>query len=500
VQPPQFWRSNTWKNTSLALGAALVTLFFFAPRFAYWRLSRTSITSSEVVRVHASLAQLAAPFVAIDDHTNRVLHWRLFFPLVGHVLRFPGWLYLSMPFVGCWAVLIFVVWLARKHGMDSWGALAAAILTATGSWFFVSSGWLGYFDSWLVLGLLAVVFASPWGWGLLAIVVTPWIDERFVIALPLLVLLRLTYQATFGAAFDHTKTVREIIWMMSALLPWLGVRAGAIWLGSDAVTDSYLRDYPVYQSAIPWGHYFSGLWYGIRWAWLFVLAVPVLLWRRSAQRTWLLAAVALLAIGVSLAIAEDLSRSAALLVPMFLLGLLQVMRARPKIGANAVFLASGLNLVSPAMHVSGAETWPVRYLYVELDRLNDPACIAHPGYHNERAAHQISLGDFAGAKEQVAIALQLDPDFPEAYANRATIEFHVRDYEAALADLNRAVALQLHNPALLRNRSAVRAQLGDVQAALSDLKQALREAGPEWPLRQQMITKYRLLQRQTSSP
>ena len=52
----------------------------------------------------------------------------------------------------------------------------------------ISTAWLAYFDSWYILGLLLTVFASP-AEMLAAVVVTPWIDERFVLTLPLCLIL-----------------------------------------------------------------------------------------------------------------------------------------------------------------------------------------------------------------------------------------------------------------------------------------------------------------------
>ena len=68
--------------------------------------------------------------------------------------------------------------------------ILATLLFATLPWFFVSSGWLGYFDSWYVLGLVAAAFVpSRWVLGAVA-VLTPWVDERFLLALPVILLIR----------------------------------------------------------------------------------------------------------------------------------------------------------------------------------------------------------------------------------------------------------------------------------------------------------------------
>ena len=60
----------------------------------------------------------------------------------------------------------------------------AIVLGATG-WFFASTGWLGYFDGWLVAALLLTTFARDRRTVWLMCLFAPWVDERFIIALPL---------------------------------------------------------------------------------------------------------------------------------------------------------------------------------------------------------------------------------------------------------------------------------------------------------------------------
>ena len=57
--------------------------------------------------------------------------------------------------------------------MERWSVLALTTLLATCSWFFVSTGWLGYFDSWLILSLLVVTFTRPWLWTVITVLIAP---------------------------------------------------------------------------------------------------------------------------------------------------------------------------------------------------------------------------------------------------------------------------------------------------------------------------------------
>ena len=110
--------------------------------------------------------------------------------MVWHYLRLPPWLLLAIPMVGCVLVLWLVASLTFCHLHDWSITWLAAGLFAALPWFFVSSGWLLHFDSWLVLGLLTVALVpSPWALAA-ACLATPWIDERFLLALPVCVAVR----------------------------------------------------------------------------------------------------------------------------------------------------------------------------------------------------------------------------------------------------------------------------------------------------------------------
>src|SRR5207244_6040546 len=97
----------------------------------------------------------------------------------------------------------------------SWSECAMMSLIAGASaWFFVSTGWLGYYDAWLGLGLLAVGFSRrPWVAGV-ACVLTPWVDERFVLGFPLALLVR-------WIRTDHATTPRTFVsWLRrEAMMP-----------------------------------------------------------------------------------------------------------------------------------------------------------------------------------------------------------------------------------------------------------------------------------------
>ena len=61
------------------------------------------------------------------------------------------------------------------------------------------------------------------------------------------------------------------------------------------------------------------------------------------------------------------------------------------------------------------------------------------------------LGDYEVALENVNKAIDLNPDFTEAYNSRGIIRGQFREYELALADFNKALTLEPNKPSTLQN-------------------------------------------------
>ena len=192
-QPTRRSLADCLVPVAVSLAAFALVITFFAPRFILW--SWTDLESSEshppdFNRAIDTLRQLDNPFVTITNPTNRHINWRLLFPFVGHYLHLSRPVFLALPALGCLFVLGYVAHLVRRESGGWWVAFAAAALSGTTSWFFVSTGWLAYFDSWYVLGLLIAAFGRSKIATGLACLLTPWVDERFVLTLPLLLVIR----------------------------------------------------------------------------------------------------------------------------------------------------------------------------------------------------------------------------------------------------------------------------------------------------------------------
>ena len=117
VRGADFLVATAASIVAFALAAAV-----FAPRFLFWEftdLEPGEYYPSEVKRAIDTLRQFENPWIRIETASNRVINWRLFFPIVGHYLHLPRWAFLSLPALGCLLVLGYVAVLdsARGNGL-----------------------------------------------------------------------------------------------------------------------------------------------------------------------------------------------------------------------------------------------------------------------------------------------------------------------------------------------------------------------------------------------
>ena len=466
------------RAAAIALLAATVSLLRFTPAFVLWRGLGIPAAASDPALNRAAdmLGQLRHPLAFAASPNNRVIEWRLLFPVLGHALALPGWLYLALPHLGCLLVLTLVACLLLRRGAGTLEALAATILVATCSWFFVATAWLGYFDSWYILALVAVVFA-PRGVMLAAVLLAPWVDERFVLTLPLCLLLR-----------DRCLAVPESVWpprgrwsdagaAVLALLPWILIRLGAQLVHRDAVSGAYL------QAMTPGANapfYLSGLWQGLRWAWVPLLAGLAVEWRARGRAGALLLLGLALTLAVNLLAANDLSRSASALVPAVVAGVVLFGLRQPRLLLPLLLSACALNLLFPAEHVVGSWTEEIHPLTVELEHARHPPPALDPDYYTHAAAELNDRGDPRRAIELLDVALQLNPGAAAAYADRAVSYYKLGRLNEARADADHAVQLRPGFFEALYNRAVIRAGAGDFRGAADDLAAALRVAPPGW--------------------
>jgi hypothetical protein len=435
-----------------AVVAFVAVIYFFSPRFSIWKGlglgTPLSYSNPECNRALFTQKKIENPyqFYEYPPTQNADANWRLLFPLLGHYLHISGVPFFALPFIGCLLVLAFVAHLVCQRTGDRWLALGVATLMGSTSWFFVSTGWLAYFDSWYVLGLLLVGFA-PSRWALAsACFLTPWVDERFAVVLPVAMVVRGVYFNRFEER-PWTNNWRDLLVIIGTMLPWVAFRVFIMVEGTDSYTVTHHFTRYNYLRDVQLRYLIESHWVGFRAVWIFVvcflwLAMPV------EKRWWTLPLLGvILATQIPLAaLSGDWSRDVSSMLPVAILGVLLLQRYKRAWAYNCVFAALAFNLLAPAHH--GFDKWrlPIANLYTEIERYKNP-----PDYLNPLAYNQL--------------AIQL--------ADRG-------DYANALTNLNHAVYLNAKNPDVLFNRGFVRWQLGDRNGAVEDLSKAIKIAPDNW--------------------
>lgn len=483
-----FFSRETLLRWLLALGCFAAVIFFFSPSWGAFTLwSRVPEMSGmlEVRRGAAVLAQAAHPGAEVSDPLHRVIQWRLLFPVLGYAFGLPPTVLFGLAHVGCVAVLGFVITLLRRKGL-AWPDVAlGAIALGAASWVFVSTGWLGYYDSWLALGLLVVAFGrSRWTvWA--ACVWAPWIDERFVIATPVALLCRWLYQtrATATSTADTSgprfSPKLELAIPGALLAGFLILRLGL--LSASSAANATVSGYFAGKNYLdaPLGRILLGVWNGLRGGWVFVVAAVYLL-RRDPTRAAVAAISAIVMIVAGLATAQDYSRSMTMLLPLAVAGLLCLGETSGPARRMLLGVTAAAALLLPAHHVMNDRVNPIYYLYHELAALESPPPAAMPELHELRAIHAMERGEYAEAEAALTLAMKLAPQQASAAKQRGVLYASAHRWEDARRDFSTVVENDPDNPDGWFLRAQVELALRDVEAARSDFEHAKSIASPDW--------------------
>jgi len=356
--------------------------------------------------------QVAQPFVEVDDPIHKIVRWRLLMPALGHWLGLPAGVVLALAPIGCAVVLGLVVGLGRARGYPWAECAMLAVVVGASAWFFTSTGWLGYYDSWLILGLVTVA-CVPSRWLLwLACVLAPWVDERFVLAFPLALLVR-------GIRCLPTSSAAGFVGDAGfASLLVAGYVAVRLVLAGQAGSQSLEEYRQAIDANIPRWRFLFGAWEGLRAGWIPVLLAPlVLLRRRRALAAALLTLGTALSTLVGLASANDLSRSVAPVLPVVPLGWELARTEGWWARWHVAPIVAGLALLLPANLVISTFTVPVNQLWYEVRLLLDPPPPFSPGAYLQQAHASATQGDLERAKAFATVGLRLaDSGSPVATA------------------------------------------------------------------------------------
>ena len=268
---------------------------------------------------------------------------------MGNALRLSPTLFLGLPFAGCFATLFYVARLCQREQLIWFDTLFVTILCAISPWYFVSTGWLAYFDSWLVLCLFVATF-SPHIASLIAVgLLAPWIDERFVLGLPMIL-------ATRYAWDKHREPETPFRWTNTLALcvsvsVYLIIRLTSFLSDGDRVTGVYTAQHTELIQEVPVLTFVEGLWQGHRVMWLFVGAFLVRGFQLWPKPFFALATgVTLLSAIGSLVIAGDMHRSLEILLPVTVAGMLMIRKWRPELLPALPLVVMVAGLLLPASH------------------------------------------------------------------------------------------------------------------------------------------------------
>jgi hypothetical protein len=345
-------RIDSWPRVLFAVMAGALALvvcaLFFPPRTEIW--ARRDPHLQEWSRADAFLKQCQDPY---RQDVEPAVRWRLIPPLVCHTLGLTGY----EPLFFCSAGLaVFAVVLAARLdqlvGNRPW-ALLGTLGFATSGPFITALGWLGLNDGWYLLALLeTVAIRSLWALAAWALV-GPWIDERFLIALPLALYVRARLKTP-----ESGSALRAGLAACAGIAPYVLLRIGYSLTHGDAVSSGYLAAmldvFRLYASYVPLGWLM-----GYRVGWL-VVGAGLLAMGASGKSRLPGIALGAAALGIISVVAWDLDRSTGVLLPIYVAGVVAIAKsgARPGGPGPTRLMAIGvacllLNLVLPYAHVVG---------------------------------------------------------------------------------------------------------------------------------------------------
>jgi tetratricopeptide (TPR) repeat protein len=105
----------------------------------------------------------------------------------------------------------------------------------------------------------------------------------------------------------------------------------------------------------------------------------------------------------------------------------------------------------------------------------DRAIELNPNYadaYSYRGKAGAQLRDMQGALADYDRALKIDPNFAEVYYSRDVARIQLKDMQGAIADFSEVIKIDPNDFKPYYNRGIARAELGDKQGAIADLQKA----------------------------
>jgi hypothetical protein len=282
-----------------------------------------------------------------------------------------------------------------------------------------------------------------------------------------------------GITFGGTKTIHnreELVTTGGAALigcAFVGLRIGLAGHGGSPGILEYLRAQHPLQTGL--GRHLHGLWESLRFAWGFVLvAVIALLGTPVPIRILGLGLIAATA-AMSVLVADDLSRSMIVLMPVAMEGLVR-WAPLSVTWRRTLPVAAIASLIIPAHHVVTNFVAPIRNSYAVMQLARRPKEVLAAENWTALGSEHLGKGDRDGARQCVDIALGLNPLAADAYNLRGYIAAQDENWQAALSDFARACDLSPTTPSFWFNQAHAAARVGDPAAFARSLAVAKRLA------------------------
>lgn len=334
----------------------LYSLFFFSPKINLW-LGPPLDGTYEWSRALTILEQSKSP-LEIASVREPAMKWRVLPALVSHFfdLGITG-LYL-LPWIGICLLLGTSAGFLSLFIRDRVSILLVLLILSTTGPFITCTNLVGINDAWAICGLIAVVFSRNPQILLVTSILTPWVDERFLIALPLALFCRTKINL-------KDKKLQAIYFSLLGAFLYLGVR---FVFGGD-VENAKAGDYVIYAFKDLFGYWRwipFGWFMGFRAAWL-ILLVPLFLLKKQPKDCLFFLFGILMTLGTITVLAADTTRSVWVLMPSFWFGVFCLAKKlnQKKIRAFLSCILA-INTLMPFVWITHAKGWPVMPLPLEI--------------------------------------------------------------------------------------------------------------------------------------
>jgi hypothetical protein len=304
-----------------------------------------------------------------ENPFNAPLHdaglvWRLAPALLAHVIGLHGKAALIVPWLGLGLLLTLSARLVLDRVRDRQLAFLFTTLLGTTSAVLTVTGWLGLNDAWYASALMVVAFVPNRVALTAALVIGPWIDERFIIALPLALWIRA------NATGLKWKPRYALPTAGLSILLYFVIRGLNLAHLPTAATSDYWRimKQGAFLQWLPWTA--LGWFMGLRAGWVLIAVAIGGKCRRSDWPTTVRPAfLALAPMLVITVLASDTGRTTTMILPLLLLGLERLLTLHG-IEVTRRWLAWLLvaNLLMPAMQVTFRSADIINVLPIELVR------------------------------------------------------------------------------------------------------------------------------------